>query len=98
MELWTIKDSVVQFLETLHPTERQHQVFASEECSQEESAPKMAHLQVVLVLVNRMTKEEALLDSRSQIVSMTREVVAANKITWDPSLSIQLQSVNRSLS
>jgi len=45
-----------------------------------------------------VAEEEALLDSRLQIVSMIQEVVAANKITWDPSLSIQLQSVNRSLS
>jgi len=29
---------------------------------------------------------------------MIRDVVAANKISWDPSLSIQLQSANRSLS
>ena len=97
-ELWTIKDLVVQFLETLHPAERQHQVFASEECSREESTPEMAHLRVVPVLVNGVTKEEALLDSGSQIVSMTREVAAANKITWDLSLSIQLQSTNESLS
>ena len=32
-ELWTVKDSVVQFLETLHPSERAYQVFASEECA-----------------------------------------------------------------
>jgi len=45
-----------------------------------------------------VAEEEALLDSRSQIVSMTWKVAAANKITWDPSLSIQLQSANGSLS
>ena len=43
--------------------------------------PEMAHLRVVPVLVNGVTKEEALLDGESQIVSMTREVAAANKIT-----------------
>jgi len=32
-ELWTVKDSVVQFLKTLHPSERVYQVFASEECA-----------------------------------------------------------------
>ena len=32
-ELWTVKDLVVQFLETLHPSERVYQVFASEECT-----------------------------------------------------------------
>jgi len=97
-ELWTVKDLVVQFLETLHPLERAYQVFASEECAREASAPEMAHLRVVPVLVNGVTEEEALLDSGSQIVSMTRDVAAANKISWDPSLSIQLQSTNGSLS
>jgi len=97
-ELWTIKDSVVQFLETLHPSERAYQVFASEECAREASAPEMAHLRVIPVLVNGVTAEEALLDSGSQIVLMTRDVAAANKISWDPSLSIQLQSANGSLS
>jgi len=97
-ELWTVKDSVVQFLETLHPSERAYQVFASEECAREASAPEMVHLRVVPVLVNGVTEEEALLDSGSQIVSMTRDVVAANKISWDPGLSIQLQSTNGSLS
>jgi len=42
----------------------------------------MAYLRVMPVLVNRVT-EEALLDSGSQIVSMTRDVAAANKISWD---------------
>jgi len=97
-ELWTVKDSVVQFLETLHPSERAYQVFASEECAREASAPEMVHLRVVPVLVNGVTEEEALLDSGSQIVSMTRDVAAANKISWDPGLSIQLQSANGSLS
>jgi len=32
-ELWTVKDSVVQFLEILHPSERAYQVLASEECA-----------------------------------------------------------------
>jgi len=80
-KLWTVKDSVVQFLETLHPSERAYQVFVSEEYAQEESTPKMAHLRVIPVLVNEVTEEEALLDSGSQIVSMTRDVAAANKIS-----------------
>jgi len=32
-ELWTVKDLVVQFLETLYLAERQYQVFMSEECA-----------------------------------------------------------------
>jgi len=43
----------------------------------------MAYLRVMPVLVNRVTEEEALLDSSSQIVSMTRDVAAANKISWN---------------
>ena len=43
-ELWTVKDSVVQYLETLHLMERPYQVFASEEGAWEESAPEMSHL------------------------------------------------------
>jgi len=97
-ELWTVKDSVVQYLETLHPMERLYQVFASEEGTWEENAPEMLHLRVVPVLVNGVVEEEALLDSGLQIVSMTQEIAVTNKITWDPSLSIQLQSANRSLS
>jgi len=57
----------------------------------------MAHLRVIPVLVNGVKEEKALLNSGSQIVSMTRDVVAANKISWNPSLSIQLQSANGSL-
>jgi len=64
-ELWTVKDFVVQFLETLYLAERPYQVSVLEECAQEESAPKMAHLRVVPVLVNGVTEEEALLDSGS---------------------------------
>jgi len=82
----------------LHPTERPYQVFALEEGTWEESTSKMSHLQVVPILVNEVAEEEALLDSGLQIVSTTQEVVAANKITWDPLLSIQLQSANGSLS
>ena len=71
----------MQFLEILHPSERAYQVFASEECTQEESAPEMVHLRVIPVLVNGVTEEEVSLDSGSQIVSMTRDVAAANKIS-----------------
>ena len=46
----------------------------------------------------REAVHDTLLDSGPQIGSMTWEVAAANKITWDPSLSIQLQSANGSLS
>jgi len=53
-KLWTVKDLVVQFLEILHPLEKVYQVFTSKECAQEESAPEMAHLRVIPVLVSQM--------------------------------------------
>ena len=42
----------------------------------------MAHLRVIPVLVNGVTEEEALLNGGSQIVSITRDMAAANKISW----------------
>ena len=58
----------------------------------------MAHLRVVPAMINSIREEEVLLDSGSQIVSMTKKVATANKVSWDPSLSIQIQSANRLLS
>jgi len=74
-------------------------VFAIEEKKKvEKSALDIAHLRVVPAIVNGVSKEEVLLDNRSQIVSMTKKVVAINKVAWDSNLSIQMQSTNRSLS
>ena len=53
---------------------------------------------MVPAIVNGIGEEEILLDSGSQIVSMTKRVAAANKVVWDPNLSIQMQSANGSLS
>jgi len=66
--------------------------------SLEKSASDIAHLRVVPAIVNGIGEEEVLLDSGSQIVSVTKRVAAANKVTWDPNLSIQMQSANGSLS
>jgi len=49
-------------------------------------------------MINSIREEEMLLDSSSQIVSMTKKVATANKVSWDLSLSIQMQSANRLLS
>jgi len=61
-------------------------------------APDIAHLRVVPAMINGVGEEEVLLDSSSQIVSMTRKVAATNKVSWDPSFSIQMQSTNGLLS
>jgi len=57
----------------------------------------MAYLRVVPAMINDIREEEVLLDSGSQIVSVTKKVAIANKVSWDPSLSIQMQSVNELL-
>ena len=100
VEVWTVADPVLQFLEKLSLEERSCQIFAIEEEGNEEErvAPDMAHLRVVPAVINGIGEEEMLLDSRSQIVSITKKVAATNKVSWDPSLSIQMQSANGSLS
>jgi len=99
VEVWAVADPVLQFLEKLSPEERSCQIFAIEKEGNKEErvAPDMAHLRVVPAVINGIG-EEVLLDSGSQIVSMTKKVAAANKVSWDPSLSIQMQSANGSLS
>jgi len=100
VEVWAMADPVLQFLEKLSPEEHNYQIFVIEEERNEEErvAPDMAHLRVVLAVINGVGEEEVLLDSGSQIVSMTKKVAAANKVSWDPSLSIQMQSMNGLLS
>jgi len=73
-------------------------VIEEEGDKEERVAPDMAHLRVVPVVINDVGEEEVLLDSGSQIVSMTKKVATTNKVSWDPSLSIQMQSANGSLS
>jgi len=99
VEVWAVADLVLQFLGKLRPEEQDCHIFTLEEKEKlEKSALDMAHLRVVPAIVNGVSKEEVLLHSGSQIVSMTKKVTAANKVAWDPNLSIQMQSTNRSLS
>ena len=100
VEVWAVADPVLQFLEKLSPEECSCQIFVikEEEEKEERVVPDMAHLRVVPAVINGVGEEEVLLDSGSQIVSITKKVAAANKVSWDPSLSIQMQSANGSLS
>jgi len=100
VKVWAVADPVLQFLEKLSLEEHSCQIFAIEEEGNKEErvAPDMAHLRVVPAVINGVGEEEVLLDSGSQIVLMTKKVAAANKVSWDPSLSIQMQSMNGSLS
>ncbi|KXN87764.1 hypothetical protein AN958_08148 [Leucoagaricus sp. SymC.cos] len=51
-------------------------------------------LRVIPALINKVHEEEALLDSGSQIISMSREAASTCKITSDPELTINMQSAN----
>ena len=86
-----MNDLVLQFLERLSSKEHSCQIFAIEEEGEKEE-------RVVLAIINGIGEEEVLLDSGSQIVSITKKIAAANKVSWDSSLSIQMQSANGSLS
>jgi len=99
VKVWAVADPVLQFLERLSPEERSCQIFAIEEEGEREErvVPDIAHLRVVPAVINGIGEEEVLLDSGSQIVSMTKKVAATNKVSWNPSLSIQMQSANGSL-
>ena len=63
--------------------EHNYQIFAIEEEGEKEKrvAPDIAHLRVVPAVINGIGEEEVLLDSSSQIVSMTKKVAAANKVS-----------------
>jgi len=83
VEVWTVVDPVLQFLEKLSLEEREYQIFSIEEekIVTEKLAPDMAPLRVVPAVVNGVGEEEVLLDSGLQIVSMTRKVAVANKVS-----------------
>ncbi|EKM77001.1 hypothetical protein AGABI1DRAFT_44026 [Agaricus bisporus var. burnettii JB137-S8] len=57
----------------------------------------MGQLRVIPAVINGVREEEALLDSGSQIVTMSREAASDCKIPWDPSLAINMQSANGSI-
>jgi len=83
IEVWAMADLVLQFLEKLSPEEHSCQVFAIREKKEkkERVVLDMAHLRVVPAVINSIREEEVLLDSGSQIVSMTKKVAAANKVS-----------------
>ncbi|KXN92595.1 hypothetical protein AN958_04431 [Leucoagaricus sp. SymC.cos] len=96
LQTWQVNDAVLQYLEKLSPAECKHQVFT---ISLEEvnTARDTAMLRVILALINKVHKEEALLNSGSQIISMSHEAASTCRITWDPELTINMQSANRQI-
>ena len=79
----TIGDPVVQYLSSL-PKGESPKTFYMKESS--------LALRSIYPLVNNVRQEEALLDSGSQIVSMSKEAAISLKMSWNPDISINMQS------
>ena len=77
--------SLATILEKLVSKKWESQIFITEEYRWEEVVPAIAHFRVILVLMNRIYKEEVLLNNRSQIVSISKA------IAW-PTRSLGIQA------
>jgi hypothetical protein len=94
---WRITDPIMQYLESVPRENRSKQIFSMDK-EHVITAKDMASLRVIPALVNDVREEEALLDSGSQIVSMSRTSAIDCKVTWDPDVTINMQSANGQIS
>ena len=83
-----VSDPVMQYLNTLIPGEAAKSVIV---------AAESYALRTVYPLVNRMGEVESLLDPGSQIVSMSKAIAVLLGVTWDPDITVQMQSANTTL-
>jgi len=83
-----VSDPVVQYLNTMAPGEKPKTVIVASESQ---------GLRAVYPLINHVGEVESLLDGGSQIVSMAKNVAVDLEIPWDPDITVQMQSANRSL-
>ena len=83
-----IRDPVSQYLATLGPGKKSKLVVVAKE---------LQGLRVVYPLINRAGEVELLLDSGSQIISMARNVAKNLEVNWDPDITIEMESANRSV-
>ena len=83
-----VSDPVMQYLNTLAPGEEPKSVIVAAESHA---------LRTVYPLINRVGEAESLLDPGSQIVSMARTVAVKLEVSWDPDITVQMQSANNTL-
>jgi hypothetical protein len=83
-----VSDPVIQYMNTLAPGERPKSVIVAAESHA---------LRTVYPLVNGIGTVESLLDSGSQIVSMSKAVSLMLGVTWDPTIIVHMQSANNTL-
>ena len=83
-----IGDPVSQYLATLGPGKKPKLVVVDKESQ---------GLRAVYPLINRVGEVESLLDSGSQIISMVRYAAKNLEVNWDPDITIEMESANRSV-
>ena len=84
---WVAADPVEQYLNSIEGDETP-EVYVSHESE---------NLRSIYSRINNIGQEECLVDSGSQIVSMSKEVAIRMGLTWDPSIRINMQSANRQI-
>ena len=83
-----VPDPVSVYLASLPPGEKPKQIIVAKES---------ASLRSIFPVVNGMTQEESLLDSGSQIVSMSEDAAIELGVSWNPAIQIHMQSANAQL-
>jgi len=83
-----LTDPVEQYLQGLDSTETPKEIYVSKESHA---------LKTIFPVINKYGQVESLLDGGSQIVSMDSEVAKKLAIPWDPDITIQMQSANRTV-
>ena len=83
-----VSDPVMQYLNALGPGEKPKSVVVAAESHA---------LRTVYPLINGVGEVESLLDPGSQIVSMSRDVARTLQVTWDPDITVHMESANKTL-
>jgi hypothetical protein len=83
-----VNDPVLQYFNTISPGEKPKMVIVARESQS---------LRMVYPLINGVGEVEALLDGGSQIVSMSKSVAEELEMSWNPEITVHMQSVNCSL-
>ena len=83
-----VSDPVMQYLNALGPGEKPKSVVVAAESHA---------LRTVYPLINGVGEVESLLDPGSQIISMSRDVARTLQVTWDPDITVHMESANKTL-
>jgi len=83
-----LTDPIEQYLQGLDASETPKEIYVYKESYA---------LKTIYPVINKYGQVESLLDGSSQIVSMDSEVAKKLAVSWDPDITIQMQSVNRTV-